>query len=390
MKLILTFALLLSFSTGLLGQQTYIPDTGFEEALIFEGLDSVLDDSISTSMIDTLTFLDLEPFGIIDLTGIEDFIALEVFVCRNNNIQQLDLSNNQNIEFLNCENNNITSLDVSNCPNLTQLFAEDNNLTNIDVTQNPLLETLELNLNGLGAINLIPNTELKTLRMVNTSLSSIDLSTNTLLENLDLSTNQLSTVDLTTAPNLKTLVIGGNSLTLLDLSGNPNLELLLAAHNDFIHIDFQNNPLVTYISCAYNDLESMILPPVDTTLLVNVGTIANPNLFCIQSDNSAYVNANWNVIIDTFTVISDLCNIGINELKSEVNIFPNPTMDGYISVQSEQNGRYQLFDLNGAQLQTGEINQETNSLDFSAFSTGFYILHLRLNTKLVTRRIEIF
>lgn len=90
MKSILTLVLLFTIVSGAFGQKTYIPDSNFEAALIFEGLDNVLDDSITTSIIDTLTTLDLEPFNIVDLTGIEDFSALKTLICRNNDIQQLN------------------------------------------------------------------------------------------------------------------------------------------------------------------------------------------------------------------------------------------------------------------------------------------------------------
>ena len=46
------------------GQQTYVPDDGFEQKLIYFGYDSVLDDYVTTSSIDTVTrlFLDYNPF----------------------------------------------------------------------------------------------------------------------------------------------------------------------------------------------------------------------------------------------------------------------------------------------------------------------------------------
>jgi hypothetical protein len=390
MKLLLTTFLFFLFLPISHSQKTYIPDNGFEEALIFAGLDNVLDDSITTSIIDTLTFLNLEPFGIIDLTGIEDFTALEVLACVNNNIQQIDLTNNSNIEILNCENNNVTSIDVTNCPNLIQLIAEDNSLTGIDVTQNPSLETLNLGQNTIGTISLASNLALKTLILANTGLSSIDLTSNWLLEQLDVTNNQLTTLDLTYAPNLFTLVSVENSISQLDLSNNPNLISLLISNNNITQLDLQNNPLLTAIICSNNELASLTLPTVDINSTAILATLNNPNLNCVQCDNPTYVNANWTLSIATFTVISDMCTSGINEFETEVDIFPNPTENGWITIKTESNGFYQLFDLNGAQLQNGKINGENNLLDFSSFTTGMYLLQLKLNDQFITRRIEIF
>ena len=58
------------------GQQTYVPDDNFEQALINLGYDNILDDYVATANFDILTYLDVQFFSIIDLTGIEDFVAL--------------------------------------------------------------------------------------------------------------------------------------------------------------------------------------------------------------------------------------------------------------------------------------------------------------------------
>ena len=60
-------------------QMTYVPDDNFEQALINLGYDDVLDDSVLTASIDTVTILDIFNQNwnwtttIADLTGIEDF-----------------------------------------------------------------------------------------------------------------------------------------------------------------------------------------------------------------------------------------------------------------------------------------------------------------------------
>ena len=54
-------------------QQTYVPDDNFEQALINLGYDTVLDDYVTTSSIDTVQQLLIEFLNIADLTGIEDF-----------------------------------------------------------------------------------------------------------------------------------------------------------------------------------------------------------------------------------------------------------------------------------------------------------------------------
>mgnify|MGYP003688522075 CR=1 FL=1 len=101
-----------------LGQKTYVPDDAFEQALINLDLDDIFDDSVYTSAIDTVQILYLSNDGIADLTGIEDFTALTDLFCHDNQLTELDLSNNPNLFELNCRNNLLTSLDVRNGNNL--------------------------------------------------------------------------------------------------------------------------------------------------------------------------------------------------------------------------------------------------------------------------------
>lgn len=110
-KLIL---ILLCFSFFGYAQKSYIPDDAFEQALINQGLDNILDDSIYTSAIDTVKAIYLSNYGISDLTGIEDFVLLNELFCNDNQIIYLDLSNNTNLFELNCSNNSLVSLDVRN------------------------------------------------------------------------------------------------------------------------------------------------------------------------------------------------------------------------------------------------------------------------------------
>jgi Leucine-rich repeat (LRR) protein len=114
-KIFLIFLMLPLFT---LAQKTYVPDDAFEQALINLDLDSIFDDSVFTSAIDTVQILYLSNDGIADLTGIEDFTALTGLFCNDNQLTELDLSNNPNLFELNCRNNLLTRLDVRNGNNL--------------------------------------------------------------------------------------------------------------------------------------------------------------------------------------------------------------------------------------------------------------------------------
>lgn len=118
------------------GQETYVPDDAFEQALINLGYDDILDDSVSTTSIDTVTYLYISNSNIFDLTGIEDFSSLTQLFCHANHIEVLDLSNNNQLFEVNCNNNQLVSLDVRNDNNLALWYftSTGNTLLNcIDV-----------------------------------------------------------------------------------------------------------------------------------------------------------------------------------------------------------------------------------------------------------------
>jgi hypothetical protein len=118
------------------GQETYVPDDAFEQALINLGYDDVLDDSVSTTSIDTVSYLYISNSNIFDLTGIEDFSSLTQLFCHNNQIEVLDLSNNTQLFEVNCNNNQLVSLDLRNDNNLALWYFTS--------TGNPLLNCIDV------------------------------------------------------------------------------------------------------------------------------------------------------------------------------------------------------------------------------------------------------
>ncbi len=66
------------------GQNTYVPDDNFEQALIDLNYDDTLDDYVLTANISGVTNLDVNNKEISDLTGIEAFTALTDLHCHSN------------------------------------------------------------------------------------------------------------------------------------------------------------------------------------------------------------------------------------------------------------------------------------------------------------------
>ena len=144
MKYILLLPILIPLFS--VSQQTYVPDANFEHHLIDIGLDSgFIDGYVLTANISGHLGLNLTGLSISDLTGIEDFVALQSLFCGDNQLTNLDLSHNVALTYLSCYENLLTNLDVSSNTALTTLWCQNNQITNLDISQSTDLTTLFCN-----------------------------------------------------------------------------------------------------------------------------------------------------------------------------------------------------------------------------------------------------
>ena len=124
---------ILALSTNAFAQITQIPDPNFEQALIDLGIDSdgIVNGQVLTSDVETVISLNLNHKGIDDITGIEDFAALEILDVTGNYLLVLDVSNNLQLKELYCSSDSagfnmpVSSLDLTNNTNLEILYGEN-------------------------------------------------------------------------------------------------------------------------------------------------------------------------------------------------------------------------------------------------------------------------
>lgn len=148
-KVFLTLITLVSFLGK--AQVTLVPDSDFEKALIYWGIDTtgILNGQILTTDAQCVINLDLNgvPLGhggyVMDLTGIEDFI---------------------NLEHFRAYYNNFSNINLSTLTKLKSLYFISNNITNINLSANTDLEKLVI---GNGAMNFGPFNKIKTLNLSN-------------------------------------------------------------------------------------------------------------------------------------------------------------------------------------------------------------------------------
>jgi Leucine-rich repeat (LRR) protein len=137
---------------------TAIPDPIFEAVLDSLGYDDIsADGQVPTALIEVVTSLDLTLLNINDITGIQDFIALESLVLPYTNVVDVNVSGLLNLQTLNVSNtSSLTSLDVSGAIALSDFQAYNN----------PSLT---------GALDLTTNTNLQIVNIYNTSISTLDI-----------------------------------------------------------------------------------------------------------------------------------------------------------------------------------------------------------------------
>lgn len=99
-----------------------ISDNKFLNALIEIGIDTDKDSIISLEEAAIVTILEIDYDSISDLSGIEDFINLEVLTCSYNQLKIVDLKSNKSLKKLVIENNPLIFLDLSGNTALEELY----------------------------------------------------------------------------------------------------------------------------------------------------------------------------------------------------------------------------------------------------------------------------
>ena len=201
--------------------------------------------------------LDCAMRGIYDLTGIKLFPALSGLECGQNQLSNLDVSNNTALEELSCSNNQLTNLDISNNTALTTLVCNANSFTSLDVSHNTALAKLACGGNQLASLDVSNNTALEELSCIFNQLTTLDVSYNTALEKLNCVFNQLTSLDISNNTALERLNCQSNELTSLDVSNNTVLTELWCDVNRLTSLDVSHNTVLTILRCSNNLLTSL-------------------------------------------------------------------------------------------------------------------------------------
>ncbi|WP_452227021.1 T9SS type A sorting domain-containing protein [Lacinutrix cladophorae] len=342
---------------------TYVPDDNFENYLethdasgnvVAIGATNSMgngvanDDYVTTANINLVTSLDVNSLSISDLTGIEDFLALEDLRFYNNQVASADFSMNSNLEFLYFDNNNITTIDFTSNPSLTHVIARSNQII------------------------------------------SMDLSSNSMLEVLNVYDNNLNTLSLGSKPSLTAIDCSFNNLSILNVTQSSILEALFCNNNQLTNLDVSNNAVLVSLRCDNNLLTSLNAKNGNNINFIYFDSTDNPNLTCIEVDDAAWSTVNWtnkdatSTYVNNQTECATLSNTAFEQVG--FNVFPNPVND-MLTVSVLTVASYSLITVNGQVIKHGLLQKGENALNTSNLSNGLYFLQVETVEGVTTKKI---
>lgn len=199
-------------------------------------------------------FMEVEPNGFFTAeqaaakTGVLDFTSQNV-----KSVTGLEYI--KSVSGINAINNQIIEIDLSNQTELESIYIADNQLIKLDVSNNKKLITLLCNGNKLQEINLAEGGELYSLIAMDNNLTSIDISKCASLVDLFIGGNQIKELDLSQNPELKQIRSLNGQLTSIDVTKNTNLKMLQIISNQLTAFpDLSNNNQLEVVDLRLNNI----------------------------------------------------------------------------------------------------------------------------------------
>ena len=177
----------------------------------------------------------------LDVTNNAQLISL---VCGNNLLTNLDVSKNTSLNVLSFENNQISFINVANNSTLNHLNCNNNLLVSLDVTNNKILSYFNCSYNQINALNLSENNVLISINLKNNVLSELDVSQNNQLTELDCSNNMLCKLNIKNSNNI--------NLVFCDFSNNPDLNCVVVDNPSDSHTNWLPSTFSNYVSSQSN------------------------------------------------------------------------------------------------------------------------------------------
>ncbi|WP_281324418.1 T9SS type A sorting domain-containing protein [Flavobacterium sp. IMCC34518] len=410
-------------------------DVSKNTALTYLGCDSNKLTSVDISKNTALTIFGCD-FNKITALDVSANVVLTFISCRYNQLASLDISKNTALTSLNCSGNKLTSLNLKNGknnlitndkitlnynPDLKCILVDDVSYAdtnwsskkdatatyNTDCTPYTLLPdtNFEDKLIALGidtdgkngkvktaSVAALTSLEVYSSNIANLTgiedfvslnyldcsdnvLTALNVTKNTALTYLDCRTNEITTLDVSKNTSLTDLYCNTNKLTTIDVSKNLVLNKLNVSENTLTTLDVSKNIGLTEINCYKNSLTSLNLKNgnnINMKRMYFANLAQNPNLLCIQVDNAAFCNSNWEAKDATAGYSSDC-----SALANTYTTIPDAKFeDKLIALGIDKDGK------NGKVLSASIFNVGTLDVSYSGITDLTGIQDFRMITSL--------
>lgn len=314
-----------------------IPDANFKNALINTNCvdfddDGILDGDADTNddgeiqLSEALNVTGIEILGgwnIENVIGIEAFTNLKSLELTQQQIINIDLSQNTQLETIDLRESGIESIDLSYHPNLIKLDVSGNWLSTLDVSQNINLERLNCSFNEpITSIDVTNNVNLKSFSPSGTFITEIDVSQNVNLENFSVQYTFVTSVDLRNNPLLETI----------EINGNQNLEVIF----------LKNGSIAPYTQIGYGGqpVQYICVDPGEAQIFDDsyISVQAEINSNCSSVPTDPYISVTGTARIDTDANGCDATDIIVPNMKYRIQ-------DGTTSERmiADPLGNYEFF-----------------------------------------------
>ncbi|WP_299212178.1 immunoglobulin-like domain-containing protein [uncultured Aquimarina sp.] len=386
---------------------TYIPDDNFEAALAAYD-DIPGDNNVPTAAIEVLTSLDISNQNIVDISGIEDFIALTSLNASANGLEKVDFSDNTSLQTINLEENSLRILDVSSLVNLTGLEVDKNALFDLNIQNgaNTNLTFFDATENTDLSCILVDNATYATANFTNidnqTSFSETDCTVyvsipdanfEAALSAYDDTSNDgqiplvniyfVTTLNVTgegitdltgieAFASLKDLNCGSNALTSIDVSNNTKLEVLNVESNQLTVLDLSKNTLLKDLDCDDNGFTALDFS-------------SNVNLVVLSADDNSQLTT---IDITGCTLLEEMivddCNISTLDLSTNINLkeLDLDTNNNLSSLDVSNNILLEEIDLNNCLFTTIDFSANTQLKDVDLSENQITNIDVSANTLL--------
>ena len=143
---------------------TNFPDGAFRQ-YVADNFDKDKDGALNQTERNAVKEIRISNSGCTSLQGLKYFSKLTDLLCSDNNLTELDVSENPELKRLICYNNSLTSLNLNKNTKLESLNCNKNKLTVLDLRENKSLWWLRCNNNCLTSLDLRNNPKIRDLQV---------------------------------------------------------------------------------------------------------------------------------------------------------------------------------------------------------------------------------